>query len=156
MNGSGVIAVLELSRLFSNLYKNQNTKGNYNFVFVLTSGGRFNYQGTKNWMKKLPLSFLESLEFSLCLEGLLGKNLFLHLSKKTENKEIVRLYKIFQKTASDLNIPFQVVFKKINPGSNEINWEHEVLSFKKLESATLSHFENSKFQFSKTSTFERE
>eukprot|EP01080_Neovahlkampfia_damariscottae_P009394 gene9394-1605_t len=156
MNGSGMIALFELSRLFSNLYKNQNTKGKYNFVFVLTSGGRFNYQGAKHWLKKVPIALLDSIEFSLCLEGLIGRKLFLHISKKTENKEIVKLYQIFQKTAAELEIPFQVVFKKINPGSNEINWEHEILSFKKLESATLSHFESPKFKFSKTPTFEGE
>jgi hypothetical protein len=149
-----MIALFELSRLFSNLYKNENTKGKYNFVFVLTSGGRFNYQGTKHWLKKIPVSLLDSLDFSLCLEGLMGKELFLHISKKTENKEIIRLYQIFQKTATLLKVPFQVVYKKINTGSHEINWEHEVLSFKKLESATLSHEFKPKNQMTRTPTLE--
>lgn len=46
-NGSGVVALLEMARLFSILYSNSKTKGNYNLLFGLTSGGPYNYNGTQ-------------------------------------------------------------------------------------------------------------
>jgi Zn-dependent M28 family amino/carboxypeptidase len=46
-NGSGVVALLEIARLFSRLYSNPKTRGKYNLLFGLTSGGPYNYNGTK-------------------------------------------------------------------------------------------------------------
>lgn len=45
-NGSGVVALLEIARLFSRLYSNPITRGRYNLLFGLTSGGPYNYNGT--------------------------------------------------------------------------------------------------------------
>lgn len=45
-NGSGVVALLEIARLFSILYSNPKTRGRYNVLFALTSGGPYNYNGT--------------------------------------------------------------------------------------------------------------
>ena len=45
-NGSGVVALLEIARLFSILYSNPRTRGRYNLLFGLTSGGPYNYNGT--------------------------------------------------------------------------------------------------------------
>lgn len=45
-NGSGVVVLLEIARLFSRLYSNPNTRGRYNLLFGLTSGGPYNYDGT--------------------------------------------------------------------------------------------------------------
>ncbi|XP_073114497.1 uncharacterized protein [Elaeis guineensis] len=45
-NGSGVVALLEIARLFSRLYSNPKTRGRYNLLFGLTSGGPYNYDGT--------------------------------------------------------------------------------------------------------------
>lgn len=45
-NGSGVVALLEVARLFSLLYSNPKTRGRYNLLFGLTSGGPYNYNGT--------------------------------------------------------------------------------------------------------------
>lgn len=46
-NGSGVVALLEVARLFSLLYSNPKTRGHYNILFGLTSGGPYNYNGTR-------------------------------------------------------------------------------------------------------------
>jgi Zn-dependent M28 family amino/carboxypeptidase len=46
-NGSGVAALLEIARLFSRLYSNPKTRGKYNLLFGLTSGGPYNYNGTQ-------------------------------------------------------------------------------------------------------------
>ena len=59
-NGSGVVVLLELARLFSLLYSNPKTRGRYNLLFGLTSGGPYNYNGTHK-----VLIFLVGLDFSL-------------------------------------------------------------------------------------------
>lgn len=46
-NGSGIVALLEIARLFSLLYSNPKTRGRYNILFGLTSGGPYNYNGTQ-------------------------------------------------------------------------------------------------------------
>lgn len=46
-HGSGVVALLEVARLFSLLYSNPKTRGQYNLLFGLTSGGPYNYNGTR-------------------------------------------------------------------------------------------------------------
>ena len=46
-NGSGIVALLEVARLFSLLYSNPKTRGQYNLLFGLTSGGPYNYNGTR-------------------------------------------------------------------------------------------------------------
>lgn len=93
-NGSGAVALLELARLFDILYSDTKTKGNYNFVFVLTGGGRLNYEGAKYWLDKLDHQILDNLEFVLCLEALAGEHLYLHISQKTTDEKIIRLYKV--------------------------------------------------------------
>jgi hypothetical protein len=46
-SGSAAVALLELARLFSGLYASGATHGKYNLLFLLTSGGPYNYDGTK-------------------------------------------------------------------------------------------------------------
>lgn len=43
--------LLELVRLFSNLYSDPKTHGKYNIVFLLSGAGKFNYQGSKKWLE---------------------------------------------------------------------------------------------------------
>ncbi|KAL8547618.1 hypothetical protein ACS0TY_007080 [Phlomoides rotata] len=45
-NGSGVVALLEIARLFSILYSSPKIRGRYNLLFALASGGPYNYNGT--------------------------------------------------------------------------------------------------------------
>ncbi|GJV67108.1 nicalin-1-like protein, partial [Tanacetum coccineum] len=61
-NGSGVVALLEIARLFSILYSNPNTRGRYNILFGLTSGGPYNYNGTQKGKTGYGFMFL-NLQF---------------------------------------------------------------------------------------------
>merc|ERR1719510_2814540 len=74
-NGSGVIVLLELARMFSRLYKSSKTQPSVNLVFLLSAGGKFNYFGTKKWLENhLDASssseLLSDVKFCLCLDTL--------------------------------------------------------------------------------------
>lgn len=43
--------LLELARLMSSLYSDSRTHPRYNLMFLLTGGGKMNYQGSKKWLE---------------------------------------------------------------------------------------------------------
>lgn len=53
--------LLELVRLFSLLYADPKAHAKYNIVFLLTGGGKINYQGSKKWLEDQ----LDSLDGSI-------------------------------------------------------------------------------------------
>lgn len=50
-NGSGVAALLELLAIFQRFYSNSNTRPKYNVIFLLSTGGKFNFQGSRQWVE---------------------------------------------------------------------------------------------------------
>lgn len=129
-NGTNVVGFLEIQRLFYLLY--QNTKSNYQIIFLLTQGKDLNYEGTKHWMKRLK----GEVEFVLCLDDLDGKDVNLYLSEKT-NEKVMNFLKLLQSKSKEMNIPFKLVMKKIDTGIQKIIYPHEIFAYKKVESFTL-------------------
>ncbi|KAL2932722.1 Nicalin, partial [Bienertia sinuspersici] len=113
-NGSGVVALLEIARLFSLLYSNPKTRGRYNLLFALTSGGPYNYNGTQKWLRSLDQRLRESIDYAICLNGVgsWDNELWLHVSKPPENAYIKQIFKVA--------------------------WEHEQFSRLRVTAATLS------------------
>ncbi|KXJ26263.1 nicalin [Exaiptasia diaphana] len=151
-NASGVVALLELARVFSRLYTDLQSHAKYHLVFFLSGGGKFNYQGTKKWLEDSidnpEQSALNEVDFVLCLDSLSqGDNLFLHVSKPP--KEGTRAYDLieeFKMVASTLfsQLNFSIIHKKINLAEEMLSWEHERFSIhtQRLPAGTLSHFED--------------
>ena len=151
-NGSGVIALLELARLFSKLYTNSRTHAKYNLIFLLSGGGKFNYQGTKRWIEdnieNQESSLLTDVAYVLCLDSL-GKsdNLFLHVSKPPKEGTAGH---ILQQNIEDVSksffeeVKFKMNHKKINLAEDMLAWEHERFSIKRLPAFTLSGLESHK------------
>ncbi|KAG8228412.1 hypothetical protein J437_LFUL003885 [Ladona fulva] len=50
-NASGVALLLELARLFSHLYSQPRSHPHTNLLFLLSSAGKFNFQGSKRWLE---------------------------------------------------------------------------------------------------------
>merc|ERR1712166_90278 len=139
-NASGVVALLELARLFSKLYRRLHTQGKYNLVFVLTGAGRLNFSGTKHWLEQADIQLLENIEFALCLDAIgSGDGLYFHISKPPKDPEITKMYTEFKQTAGDMGIPFDVTHRKIDLSDPEVYWQHEQFSRKRVLAATLSH-----------------
>ncbi|KAM1310145.1 hypothetical protein ACFX15_006548 [Malus domestica] len=139
-NGSGVVALLEIARLFSALYSNPKTRGRYNLLFGLTSGGPYNYNGTHKWLRSFDQRQRESIDYAICLNsiGSWDKDLWIHVSKPPENAYIKQIYEGFSNVAEELGLKVGLKHKKINISNPRVAWEHEQFSRLRVTAATLS------------------
>jgi len=146
-NASGVVALLELARLFSKLYTNSRTHARYNIVFLLSAAGKFNYQGTKRWIEDnldtSENSLLNEVAYVLCLDSLSSQSsdLYLHVSKPPKEGSAGHfLYESFEEAANMLepSTNISMVHKKINLADDFLAWEHERFSIRRLPAFTMS------------------
>ncbi|MBA0564951.1 hypothetical protein Golob_009856, partial [Gossypium lobatum] len=139
-NGSGVVALLEIARLFSLLYSNPKTRGRYNLLFGLTSGGPYNYNGTQKWLRSFDQRLRESIDYAICLNsiGSWDNELWIHVSKPPENAYIKQIFEGFSNVAEELDIKVGLKHKKINISNPRVAWEHEQFSRLRVTAATLS------------------
>jgi Zn-dependent M28 family amino/carboxypeptidase len=96
-NGSGVIALLELIRIFSKFYENYENVIKYDILFVLTSGGALNYEGTQHFINNLDSTVSDNLQYVLCLDTIAGSHdMNMHVSRfpKENDEHGQRLYKV--------------------------------------------------------------
>lgn len=101
--------------------------------------GRHNFAGTKAWLDTADAALLESVDFALCIDTIgTSKNLSLHVSRSTKDPKAAKIYEIFTSLAETYGIPFNVVHKKIVVGSNDVPWQHEQFSKKRVLSGTIS------------------
>ncbi|ESP03325.1 hypothetical protein LOTGIDRAFT_207615 [Lottia gigantea] len=150
-NGSGVVVLMELARLFSKLFTNSRTHAKYNLVFLLSGGGKFNYQGTKRWIEdnlELDANVFTDAAFVLCLDSLgADQTLNLHVSKPPKEgsagAEFLKNLEELAKSRSPA-VKFNMVHKKINLADEMLAWEHERFSIKRLQAFTLSHLDSHK------------
>ncbi|XP_052186798.1 uncharacterized protein LOC127797715 [Diospyros lotus] len=139
-NGSGVVALLEIARLFSLLYSNPKTRGRYNLLFGLTSGGPYNYNGTHKWLRNFDQRLRESIDFAICLNsiGSWDNEVWIHVSKPPENSYIKQIFEGFSNVAEELRAKVSLKHKKINISNPRVAWEHEQFSRLRITAATLS------------------
>ncbi|VDK80269.1 unnamed protein product [Onchocerca ochengi] len=143
-NGSGVAALLELLAIFSRFYGSNMMKPKYNMMFLLTAGGKFNYQGSRQWLEEHVDKQTETnIELVLCLDSV-GKDggLIAHVSKMpTEISSVGRFFMLL-KNATLPNRTIEIISKKINLNADMLAWEHERFSIQRLPALTLSHFKS--------------
>ncbi|XP_072397376.1 BOS complex subunit NCLN [Diabrotica undecimpunctata] len=145
-NGSGVVILLELVRIFSTLYADQKTRGRYNIVFVLSGGGKMNYQGSKKWLEEqldsVDGSIIQEVSYVMCLDTLAANDsIYLHVSKPPkEGSPTSQFYKELKSAASNIQPSASVegVHKKINLADDILGWEHERFSIRRLPAFTIS------------------
>lgn len=156
-NGSGIVALLQLARIFSRLYASTRTRGKFNLLFVLTSGGKVNFAGARQWLSAAQHRTLDSIDFALCLDTISGaSDLNLHVSRLPKrDPELARLHGSFIETAKEMDIKFKVVHKKINMSEPTVSWEHEQFSRKRVPAGTLSHMSSPRPSFSGASILDR-
>lgn len=139
-NGSGTVALLELARLFSILYSNPKTRGRYNLLFGLTSGGPYNYNGTHKWLRSFDQRLRESIDYAICLKsiGSWDNDLWIHVSKPPENAYIKQIFEGLSNVAEEVGLKVGLKHKKINISNSRVAWEHEQFSRLRVTAATLS------------------
>nr|KJB35405.1 hypothetical protein B456_006G113500 [Gossypium raimondii] len=139
-NGSGIVALLEIARLFSLLYSNPKTRGRYNLLFGLTSGGPYNYNGTQKWLRSFDQRLRESIDYAICLNsiGSWDNELWIHVSKPPENAYIKQIFEGLSNVAEELDLKVGLKHKKINISNPRVAWEHEQFSRLRVTAATLS------------------
>ncbi|EYU36051.1 hypothetical protein ABFS82_14G231400 [Erythranthe guttata] len=139
-NGSGVVALLEIARLFSILYSNPKTRGRYNLLFLLTSGGPYNYNGTQKWLHSVDQRLRETIDYAICLNsiGSSSNELWLHVSKPPDNAYIKQMFEDFSSVSEELGLKVGLKHKKINISNSRVAWEHEQFSRVRVTAATLS------------------
>jgi hypothetical protein len=156
-NASGMVALLELMRLFSKLYHNPKTQGRYNLLFLMNGAGRLDFAGTKHCLSGMESSRLEKVEFALCLDSI-GEDidkLFLHVSKPPKEDSSQGLFQRLQDSAKQLHVSLGLVHKKINISSSDVFWEHEQFSRKRVPGATLSNLAQAGETFSRSNLFDQ-
>jgi len=138
-SSSKLITILELSRLYSKLYAKPETRPAYNLLFVLNGGSVLNQAGLVKWTNDADASLLESVNFVLCIDDLVGNDkLQLHVSRVSRDENIRGIYESFDATAKHLGLNFVVTQRKINISDPNIYWPHEQFSRKKILAGTLS------------------
>ncbi|KAM9859941.1 BOS complex subunit ncln [Aulostomus maculatus] len=152
-NGSGVVILLELARLFQKLYSSPSTRPPYHFMFSLTGGGKHNFLGTKRWIEE-NLDHAESsllhdnVDFVLCLDTLAnGDELYMHVSRPP--KPDTPMHSFIQQLEEVVSSRFPwvktgLVHKKINLVESTVAWEHERYSLRRIPGFTLSHLDDPK------------
>lgn len=141
-NGSGVAVFLELIRILSKFYESYENVIKYDILFVLTSGGSLNYEGTQHFINTLDSTISENLHYVLCLDSLgnADKELNIHVSRFPKNNEETaqKIYKIFNSTAENMEFDVNYIKKKVFLTNKVVPWEHEQFSKKKILSGTIS------------------
>lgn len=168
-NGSGVVALLEIARIFSSLYSSSKTVPNVNILFLLTAEGKFNYHGLKKWIEEQSETHemagkidLDDVLFAICLDSI-GKpmsgidsqetGLYAHVSRPPkEGQASFDFMKDFEERAAQNGNKFELVHKKINLANEMLAWDHERFSLNKIPALTLSHFKSFKDADRKTMT----
>lgn len=150
-NGSGVSILMELVRIFSQLYSDPKTHGKYNMIFLLTGGGKLNYQGSKKWLEDqldtLDSSIIQEASYVMCLDTVAsGNSLFMHVSKPPKDGAPAANFFKDLKAAGEKfpQVEIEGVHKKINLGDDILAWEHERYSIRRLPAFTMSSLKSHK------------
>jgi len=159
-DASGVVALLQISKIFGRLYANPESQPKYNMIFLLSSGGKFNYFGSKRYIEEslensaysnnahYSNSLLSNAKLVICLEALASmkqqdgpETLNLHVSKPPKQGSVAYdIYSNIQKEIENemYQIETSMVHKKININTELSAWEHEKFSKKRLHAVTVS------------------
>jgi hypothetical protein len=139
--------------------------GRYNILFLLSGGGKFNYLGSKKWIDDQleQNGLLVDAEYVLCLDSISHMpELHIHVSKPPKEGSsahllikaiqevwwqlillLVALLLIVQVAASqNPHVNFTVVHKKINLADDQLAWEHEAFSLKRIVAGTVSGWDD--------------
>jgi BOS complex subunit NCLN len=154
--GSGTIALLQIARIFARLYSDSRSIGAYRLVFILTSGDRFNYAGSKNWLDNADARVLDSMELVVCLDTLgLDGPLHMYYSRPAKSDQLKMFYGSFKHTAKQMKLEFTQNRRKVNISNPVVHWPHEQFARKRIAAITISGLARSYPMFGGTGLLDR-
>ncbi|EDL44717.1 hypothetical protein, conserved [Plasmodium vivax] len=128
-----VIAMTELIKLFSQVYKNEEV--NYNILFFFTNY----YFGIDHFLDSVNVIFRENIQFVLTLGSLNDEDFIIHQNKKLPPDHVLRFYDILKGVLmKNLHLEIQLSEEKIKTHSKHLPWLHEYFELKNVDSFTLS------------------
>ncbi|XP_039969715.1 nicalin-1 isoform X2 [Bactrocera tryoni] len=142
---------LTLADVFSKLHSTPNAVPKYRLLFLLTeSGTLLNFQGVKKWLDENVQ--LQNVDFVLCLDTITQSlnaetgNLYMHVSKPPkEGTAMNDFFKLLKNVAAQYgNVTVDGVHKKINLADQQLAWEHERFSMRRLPAFTISALKSPK------------
>ncbi|KAE9547730.1 hypothetical protein FO519_009057 [Halicephalobus sp. NKZ332] len=139
-NGSGVAALLEIYVALRQFYSKGN-RPRYNIIFAFTAAGKYNYQGTRQFVDNLGEK--EDVELSLCLDSLgNGDQLYMQVARIPKDESPVK--KMFNRISYGFSSlqSMEMNHKKINTAAETLAWEHEMFLLRKKQAVTLTHFKD--------------
>ncbi|XP_050318200.1 nicalin-1 isoform X2 [Bactrocera neohumeralis] len=143
--------LLTLADVFSKLHSTPNAVPKYRLLFLLTeSGTLLNFQGVKKWLDENVQ--LQNVDFVLCLDTITQSlnaetgNLYMHVSKPPkEGTAMNDFFKLLKNVAAQYgNVTVDGVHKKINLADQQLAWEHERFSMRRLPAFTISALKSPK------------
>ncbi|XP_067637931.1 BOS complex subunit ncln isoform X2 [Eurosta solidaginis] len=143
--------LMTLADLFSKMHNTPNAMPKYRLLFLLTeSGTLLNFQGIKKWLDENVQ--LQNVDFVLCLDTITQSlnadigNLYMHVSKPPKEGTAMNDFFKLLKTLAELhgNVTVDGVHKKINLADQQLAWEHERFSMKRLPAFTISALKSPK------------
>lgn len=140
-NGSGVIALLTLAKLFKELGVQRAPE--YNLLLLLTSGSALGFQGSTSWLQSEGEleQVINKISYALCIDSIgSSDSLVMHISRfhKDGETEVARFYGALNTTAELTETPLEYVKKKVNIADPYVPWEHENFSRRKVVAGTVS------------------
>lgn len=158
---SGIMAVYDLSRIFSQLLEDPKLRDNseYDFMFVLTPGSFMNYELSGQFIESLNDKIKEKVKFVLSLDSLAYSNdlsLYFGSINTKESKRAKDILVVMREAAAKFGKNVKFV-KKPSPG-NFHEWEHLRYSEKGFFAGTLTSHKAETFDtaFDKFSVFDNE
>ncbi|GIX65585.1 nicalin-1 isoform X2 [Babesia caballi] len=123
-NNAGLIAVLELVRLFNGLDHH-----GYELIALLTTGAILNFQGASTFANSYTR--IDSVELILSLDDLTGPDLYVHTSSKP-----TAFSSMFQQHLSSR--VKETIKRGVNTKSNVLFFQHEQFTRQKVHSITVT------------------
>jgi len=141
-SGTGVIALLQLSKIFSQVVSELTpTAFKFDLLFVLSPSSSLNYDATSKFIDNLQGNIKERIRLVLCLDGLAADKpsdqLYLHKGGLANNDAIANKFiQEFKKACGKRKVKADVIETSTQVGF--IQHEHQIYSEKGLPAITLS------------------
>lgn len=148
-NGSGVVVLLQLLRAFRALYATAGARGDYNLLFVFSSGGPFGFAGLRHFLLDTTTALRDSIELAISVDsvGRARNHLYLHHPEPASAAAATAADRApaagrdptwvdaFREAAARAGVELTDVPADRSVG---LGWEHQVFSRRSIPAATLS------------------